>query len=105
MYIHQVRGYGRTLAITTLFTADVKNNFNGDDCTEEIMKKYHSMADIKFQWTYKKGDKTIDMGYMNVELVKERLIDSMTDRRFTKNGYVFWKIFESSMGMWVHIVT
>lgn len=86
VYIHQVRGYGRTLAVTTLFTADVKNEFNGDDCTDEIMTKYHSMADIKFQWTYKKGDQTIDMGYMNVYLVKKSLREGLKDDAFTKNG-------------------
>lgn len=85
MYIHQVRGYGRTLAITTLFTADVQNNFNGDDCTDEIMNTYKSMADINFQWSYKKGDPTIDMGYMNVELVKSQLVEALEDRKYTKN--------------------
>ena len=85
VYIHQVRGYGRTIAVTTLFTADVKDNFNGDDCTDDIMKKYHSMADIKFQWTYKKGDPTIDMGYMNVAVVKQRILEGLADDRFTRN--------------------
>ena len=57
MYIHQVRGYGRTLAVTTLFTADVENDFNADDCPEDITEKNFTMADIDFLWTYKKGIK------------------------------------------------
>lgn len=84
-FIHQVRGYGRTIAVTTLFTADVANNFNGDGCTEDIMKSYHSMAEIPFQWTYKKGDATIDMGYMNVELVKNEVQEFLHK---TKKWYV-----------------
>lgn len=55
VYIHQVRGYGRTLAVTTLFTADVQNNFNADDCPADIVDKEYTMADINFLWTYKKG--------------------------------------------------
>ena len=86
MYIHQVRGYGRTIAVTTLFTADIQDNFNGDDCTPEILEKYYSMADIPFQWTYKKGDKTIDMGYMNVQIVKNRFREALNDPDFTTKG-------------------
>lgn len=56
VYIHQVRGYGRTLAVTTLFTADVQNDFNADDCPADIVDKEYTMADIKFLWTYKKGE-------------------------------------------------
>jgi len=99
VYIHQVRGYGRTIAITTLFTADVGDNFNGDDCTDELMNNYHSMADIKFQWTYKRGDKTIDMGYMNVELVRARLLEGLKDDDFSKNGVYTKKQFISFAGV------
>lgn len=89
-YIHQVRGYGRTVAVTTLFTADIKNNFNSDDCTEELMSQNYTMADIDFLWTYKKGDATIDMGYMNTELVKTSLLTELQENQseFAKNGLV-----------------
>lgn len=85
IYIHQVRGYGRTIAVTTLFTADIDGDFHGDDCTPELLDEYHTMDEIKFQWTYKKGDKTIDMGYMNLMEVKERMRSALYDREFTKN--------------------
>ena len=81
-----MRGYGRTIAVTTLFTADLSSDFNGDGCTDDIMNNYHSMAEIPFQWTYRKGDATIDMGYMNVELVKEQFREMLTDPLYTKTG-------------------
>lgn len=84
VYIHQVRGYGRTLAVTTLFTADVAENFNSDDCTDDILKKDATMADISFLWTYKKGDPTIDMGYMNTEIVKTSLLQVIKEERNLK---------------------
>lgn len=87
-YIHQVRGYGRTLAVTTLFTADVQDDFNSEDCTEEIMSTNYTMADIQFLWTYKKGDATIDMGYMNTEIVKNNLLEEIKEggEEFAKDG-------------------
>ena len=78
VYIHQVRAYGRSIAVTTLFTADVQNNFSAEDCTDDVMKKDWSMADIAFQWFYEKGSKTIDMGYMNIAIVKEELMETMS---------------------------
>lgn len=99
VYIHQVRGYGRTIAVTTLFTADVQNNFNGDGCTDDIMEKYHSMAEIDFQWTYKKGDKTIDMGYMNVQIVKKSIKEGLKDTDFTSNGKFSRKQFVVFAGL------
>jgi len=62
----------------------MEDNFSDKDCPTDIMEKEFTMADIKFLWTYKKGDKTIDMGYMNTELVKSRLFESLEEN----GGYV-----------------
>ena len=95
VYIHQVRSYGRSIAITTLFTADIQNNFSSEDCKPDTMTKYHKMSDIDFRWTYKKGDKTIDMGFMNDELVRSRLVECIndTDPFRHKDGKLYWKHF------------
>ena len=46
------------------------------------------MSDIDFLWTYKKGDTTIDMGYMNTEMIKKGLIRELGDKQseFVKDG-------------------
>lgn len=64
------------------------NNFNSDDCTDEIMATKYTMSDIDFLWTYKKGDTTIDMGYMNTEMIKKGLIRELGDKQseFVKDG-------------------
>ena len=97
-YIHQVRGYGRTVAVTTLFTADMDGNFSDEDCTEDIMTKYHTMDEIPFQWTYKKGDATIDMGYMTVERVRRPYRELVETGRIQKKGGVSKKLFQVLAG-------
>ena len=88
-YIHQVRGYSRTVAVTTLFTAGLfDDNFNLNGCLEDKTHKDFSMNDIRFQWAYQEGDKTIDMGYMNVNLLKIFFRKALRNKRFTKNGSV-----------------
>ena len=59
------------------------------------MAKYHKMSDIDFRWTYRKGDKTIDMGFMNDELVRSRLREFLTDKNSFrhKDGKMYWKHF------------
>ena len=90
-----MRSYGRSIAATTLFTADVKENFSSEDCTPEVMTKYHSMSDIDFRWTYKKGDQTIDMGFMNDELTRQRMreVFDSEDPFNHKDGQLYWKHF------------
>lgn len=59
------------------------------------MNKYHKMSDIDFRWTYKKGDQTIDMGFMNDELVRFRLRECVSDDDpfRHKDGKLYWKHF------------
>eukprot|EP00794_Sanderia_malayensis_P012097 gene12097-13347_t len=95
VYIHQVRSYDRSIAVTTLFTADLNESFQGNDCTPELMKEYHSMSEIDFRWTYKKGDPTIDMGFMNDKLVRKNMQDAIKskDKFKNKDGRLYWKHF------------
>jgi len=95
VYIHQVRSYGRSIAVTTLFTADLHDNFSSEDCTPEVMTQYHKMSDIDFRWTYRKGDETIDMGFMNDKLVSLKMEETIksTDPFRNKDGRLYWKHF------------
>lgn len=66
-YLHQVRSYGRSISETLLFTPT--RWFNDSDC-ETTDLGYTSLADVELKWTYVKGQKEIEMGYMNPELIR-----------------------------------
>lgn len=92
-YIHQVRSYkgNRTISATMLFTVTLDNTFNNSSCENETYE-YRPLTDAKVHWTYNKGDKTIDMGYQNVETFRQYFLssfekfqtDRLTDRQFSK---------------------
>lgn len=90
-YIHQVRSYkgNRTISATMLFTASIDNTFDNSSCENETYE-YRSLSEAKVHWTYNKGDKTIDMGYQNVERFRESILaafqenETLTDRQFTE---------------------
>ena len=65
-----MRGYGRTISETLLFTPfEAEEKFNASDCTEEKLK-YTRLSDVDIYWTYEGGDSDIEMGYMNPFVVK-----------------------------------
>nr|XP_006815947.1 PREDICTED: uncharacterized protein LOC100371409 [Saccoglossus kowalevskii] len=87
-YLHQVRSYGRSLAATILFTTD--GDFDDSDCDDATFN-YTSLADIDVTWTYKKGDKTIDMGYMNIEIIRRNLLAfSQEEDRLLKERFIYY---------------
>ena len=59
-----------------------------------MMSEYHSMDEINFQWTYKKGDPTIDMGYMNVELARHPYRQLLDVERVKEKGGISKKLFQ-----------
>ncbi|CAH1266290.1 KDM8 [Branchiostoma lanceolatum] len=81
-YFHQVRSYGRSVAATIMW-APLKN-FNDSDCATADIDAYTSLSDVQLQWTYKKGDKSIDMGFMDVEILRQAFLEIMADRHSTK---------------------
>ncbi|XP_070548083.1 bifunctional peptidase and (3S)-lysyl hydroxylase Jmjd7-like isoform X1 [Ptychodera flava] len=83
-YLHQVRSYGRSLAATFLFTVD--GQFNDTGCADESFEQT-SLADVDVIWTYKKGDKTIDMGYMNVEQLRRNFLELIEDDLLIKDKF------------------
>ena len=96
-YLHQVRSYVRSISATTLFTEEVDMTFNNEGCYKELVNEYHTMDDIEFHWTYEFGDPTIDMGYMNVERLRNVLLQHIKEfpkRRWTERGFAaFYKHF------------
>ncbi|XP_078676600.1 uncharacterized protein LOC144913655 [Branchiostoma floridae x Branchiostoma belcheri] len=82
-YFHQVRSYGRSVAATIMW--DPVNQFNtSEDCTEAEIDKYTSLSEVRVQWTYRKGDRSIDMGFMDVESVRGAILDLMEARNSTE---------------------
>ncbi|KAK3745071.1 hypothetical protein QZH41_014551 [Actinostola sp. cb2023] len=77
-YIHQVRSYARSISATMLFTASVNNTFEPIGC-EHATFEYTPMSKVNVQWTYKKGDRLIEMGFMNIEKFRKLLIDNMIE--------------------------
>lgn len=92
-YIHQVRSYkgNRTISATMLFTVSLDNTFNNSSCENETYE-YRPLSEAKVHWTYNKGDKTIDMGYQNVEKFRQYFlssfdslqVDKLTERKFSE---------------------
>lgn len=91
-YIHQVRSYkgNRTISATMLFTASLDDTFDNTSCDNETYE-YQALSQAKVHWTYNKGDKTIDMGYQNVERFRQTLLssfeelkaDTLTEKQFS----------------------
>ena len=63
----------RTISATMLFTASIDNSFDNSSCENETYE-YRSLSEANVHWTYKKGDKTIDMGYQNVETFRQSIL-------------------------------
>ncbi|PIK60065.1 putative Fanconi anemia group D2 protein [Apostichopus japonicus] len=76
-HIHQVRSYGRSISATSLFTTYPE--FDDSDCKDKTFS-YTSMKEMNVMWTYKKGDKVIEIGYMNVDTLRQNLLVLLGDR-------------------------
>ncbi|EDV29594.1 uncharacterized protein TRIADDRAFT_52143 [Trichoplax adhaerens] len=83
-YIHQVRSYNRTISVTTLFSPT--SFFNSSGCDDLDIKHLPPMSEAPIHWTYKEGDRTIDLGYKNLMVVRNNLLDPFREnekRRIT----------------------
>ena len=80
--MHQVRSYkgNRTISATMLFTASLDNTFDNSSCENETYD-YRSLSEANVHWTYNRGDKTIDMGYQNVEKFRQLLLSALNVSR------------------------
>ena len=84
-YIHQVRSYkgNRSISATMLFTASLDDTFDGSTCENETYE-YRPLSEAKVHWTYNKGDKTIDMGYQNVEKFRQTILSGFEELKVMK---------------------
>ena len=94
-YIHQVRSYNRTISATILFTSGplIGAPFEPKGCDREVFE-YTPLSDLTVHWTYNKGDKIIEMGYMNVEVLRYSILATMQERDeqvLTRDAFAdFW---------------
>lgn len=79
-YLHQVRAHNRTISATLLFTADIDHKFKDTNCKDTTFI-YTPLSAIDVHWTYNKGDRTVDMGYMNVEVLRTSVLEGIDDMK------------------------
>ena len=53
--------------------------FEPKGCDSEHFE-YTPLSELKVHWTYKKGDRLIEMGYMNVEVLRYSILATMKER-------------------------
>lgn len=66
-----------------LFTASLDDTFDNSSCDNETYE-YRALSQANVHWTYNKGDKTIDMGYQNVERFRETLLSAFEELEVSK---------------------
>eukprot|EP00057_Strongylocentrotus_purpuratus_P016508 XP_011670982.1 PREDICTED: lysine-specific demethylase 8 [Strongylocentrotus purpuratus] len=89
-YLHQVRAHGRSISGTILFTS--LPTFDDSDCSRDIVNTYTSLDEVRVLWTYKKGDKVIEMGYMNPESLRDSFLSVLGEAnqlKFEQFKYYF----------------
>lgn len=102
-YIHQVRSYNRTISATILFTPGplVGAPFEPTGCDREHFE-YTPLSELKVHWTYNKGDRLIEMGYMNVEVLRYSILATMMEKNedvLTKYSFLdLWQQQEDREG-------
>lgn len=98
-YIHQVRSYNRTISATILFTSGplVGAPFEPKGCNREVFE-YTPLSDLTVHWTYNKGDRHIEMGYMNIEVLRYSILATMQEKNeelLTKESFTeLWEQYE-----------
>ena len=63
-----------------LFTASLDDSFDNSSCENETYE-YRPLSEAKVHWTYNKGDKTIDMGYQNVEKFRQTMLYAFEEHK------------------------
>ncbi|KAK3749278.1 hypothetical protein QZH41_016044 [Actinostola sp. cb2023] len=81
-YIHQVRSYVRSISATMLFTTD--GEFHHRGCDNVNLNANITLDKIHVHWTYNKGDSVIEMGYMNVEMLRDTMLKAMDSQKAEK---------------------
>jgi lysine-specific demethylase 8 len=81
-----------------LFTNDISNNFDPKGCDEVDLNSVVTLDKVHVHWTYKKGDDVIEMGYMNVEMLRQTLLTGLKKYKTDKVTFdIFEKFWNLSM--------
>lgn len=75
-----------------LFTASINNTFEPIGCDTATFE-YTPMSNVNVQWTYKKGDKIIEMGFMNIAKFRKTLLEQMKEHNIEKVTPEFFREF------------
>ncbi|XP_038065797.1 uncharacterized protein LOC119735920 [Patiria miniata] len=76
-HLHQVRSYSRSLSATILFASEP--TFDQSDCADATFE-YTDLTQVRVMWTYKKGDKVIEIGYMDTENIRNDMISLLKEK-------------------------
>lgn len=74
-----MRAHVRSISVTMLFTASPDDTFEPVGCENETFE-YTPMSKVKVHWTYNKGDRIIEMGYMNVERLRKMFLTEFKEQ-------------------------
>ena len=61
-----------------LFTEDPDGTFSREGCDKATFQ-YTPLSKVRVHWTYNKGDRVIEMGYMNVEMLRLSVTNALTE--------------------------
>lgn len=79
-----------------LFTTDTNNTFDPKGCDKADLDSDVTLDKVNVHWTYKKGDDFIEMGYMNVEMLRETILSGFkrfkTDKLTFEEFKSFWSL-------------
>ena len=75
--------------------------FGPTGCNREDFE-YTPLSELKVHWTYNKGDRLIEMGYMNVEVLRYSILATIKERNeevLTKDSFAdLWELQEDRGG-------
>lgn len=78
-----------------LFTTETNNTFDPIGCDTADLDSLVTLDKVNVHWTYKKGDDFIEMGYMNVEMLRETLLTGFKTFQTDRISLEFFKKFWS----------
>ena len=71
--------------------------FEPKGCDREVFE-YTPLSDLTVHWTYNKGDRHIEMGYMNIEVLRYSILATMQEKNeelLTKESFTeLWEQYE-----------
>ncbi|XP_019622008.1 PREDICTED: lysine-specific demethylase 8-like [Branchiostoma belcheri] len=77
-YFYQVRSYGRSIAGSILWSP--LPEFDDSDCASADIDQFTPLSQVNMMWTYKKGDRVLEMRHTDPEIFRAGLLTLLKDR-------------------------